>query len=74
MLPQRLLPRTSVSYNVKIGAPPAFTACPSSIMSAALWPHQDDPIAQLDQSEIGVATPIVPENMVGASFFIFVCF
>ncbi|PON55726.1 hypothetical protein TorRG33x02_298550 [Trema orientale] len=68
----RSLPRTSVSYHVKMGAPPTFAPFPSSDTSAALWPRQDDPIVQFDQNDIRATTPIIPENLVGGSFHLFV--
>ncbi|PON67913.1 hypothetical protein PanWU01x14_099100 [Parasponia andersonii] len=61
---QRSLPRTSVSYHVKMGAPPTFAHFPSLDTSAALWPRQDDPIVQLDQNDFRATTmPIIPENL-----------
>ena len=64
LFPQHSLRRSSVSYHVKMGAPPTFTPFSSSNVLAALWPRQDDPIAQLDQNDIGASVPFIPENLV----------
>ncbi|XP_024031212.1 uncharacterized protein LOC21410600 [Morus notabilis] len=61
---QRSMPRTSVSYHVKMGDPPTVTTVPSSGVTAALWPRQDDRISQLYQNDVGAATPIISENNV----------
>lgn len=58
------MPRTSVSCHVKMGDPPTVTTVPSSGVTAALWPRQDDPISQLDHNDVRSATPIISENNV----------
>ncbi|XP_062113775.1 uncharacterized protein LOC133824817 [Humulus lupulus] len=61
---QLLLPRSSVSYHDKMGAPTTFTPFLPSNTSAA-FSRQIDPVAQLDQNNIGATAtaPIIPENM-----------
>ncbi|KAF3441472.1 hypothetical protein FNV43_RR15386 [Rhamnella rubrinervis] len=61
---QRSLPRTSISNQVKEGAPPIFTSLPSSSAFAPLWPRQDDPVDRLNQNDFEASTPIISDTNV----------
>ncbi|XVF56748.1 hypothetical protein PTKIN_Ptkin06aG0144900 [Pterospermum kingtungense] len=58
---KRPQPRTSVSYQVKASAPPAFTPFPSSDIPTSLWSRQDDPTARFNLSDFGASTPIIAD-------------
>lgn len=62
---QHLLPRTSVSYQVRTSVPPSFTCLPSSEIpttTTTLWPRQDDPISRLNCNDLGALAPIVADT------------
>ena len=61
---QRSFPSTSISNQVKEGAPPTFTSLPSSNVFAPLWPRQDDPVDRLNQIDFGASIPISSDNNV----------
>ncbi|XP_004493270.1 uncharacterized protein [Cicer arietinum] len=57
-----LLPKTIVSYQDRTNVHPSFSSPPSSSMSTSLWPRQeDDSLAQLNCSDLGVSTPLVTD-------------
>lgn len=65
---QDFLPRTSVAYQVRTNVPPSFTSVPSSEMSTALWPRQDDSLVRLNRNDFGISTPLVADaNLSGLS-------
>ncbi|KAJ7976478.1 Far1-related sequence 3 [Quillaja saponaria] len=58
---QHLLPRTSISYQVKANVPPSFTPLDSSENLTSLWPREDDIIAGLNHNELGASTPLIAD-------------
>lgn len=54
---QYLLPRTSISYQVKTIGPPSFSSFPYSEMSTSSWPNQDGSIGCLSPNNLGLSAP-----------------
>ncbi|XP_057437812.1 uncharacterized protein LOC130729970 isoform X2 [Lotus japonicus] len=59
---QDLLPATGVSSEVRTDIAPSLPSLPSPVMSTPLWPRQDpDSLAQMNQSDFGISTPLVAD-------------
>ncbi|XP_028761346.1 uncharacterized protein LOC114719937 [Neltuma alba] len=58
---QHLLPRTSVSCQVRTNVSPSLTSFPSSEMPTFQWPRQGDPLTRLSHNDFGIPMPLVAD-------------